>query len=711
VPNLPTVTLAGNLAAIFPPELVQLKRWTAWQLVAPTQAGKKPAKKPLSLVNDAATWKTMADAISAAGGRAGVGFQMLGITSYVGLDLDGCVDPVTGATSKLAASLLAALPDTYAEITPSGKGLRVFCKRPDGMSVPEFLSAAHGVECYVGKSARFLTVTGKVIPGRERKLSDLTDAALRILAPFASNGGAQIDVEVKLEVPDFPRTEDWPRIFDAKRGKLGKELFNYMQFGDVPGARSEKSYAVACKMLAAHYSPDEVFIALISAPGAWEAALDKRDQDTTRARALIWADIGRAQKVVRAEAGAVEGKSDEWNDLGLHTEIANKTIRVVTSPANASRILTMHSKWRNRVQLDITTGLVMLDSTTLDDGRFFILQEEISRFAGWAPGLGRQWWSDVLRSVAEKSPINPRAAWLRSIKWDSKPRLDAWMNDHLAAAPDSLNAIIGRKWLISLVARWLDPGCKVDTVLILIGKEGTKKTTFYEIMAGGPERVVDLEGFSRDDKFVMARAWLVEMPEAHILKRGDQNKIKAFITKPTDDYRVPYAPAPVTIKRGFIFVSTANGGEVFQAGQDGLRRFWPVDVRDERIDLAWMRENREQLLAEAVVAYDVGEEWWFETTPPELAARQQDAVEDTAIDGAIELLVARQMGKGGLSLSEVMAELGQTLGFRPNERLVSLLLPRHGVVKRRTPTHRFWLHPKWDAPTTNVIPLKSSQQA
>lgn len=706
MPVVPKIKLAGNLASILPPALCSLKRWTAWSLIEAKVPGKKPSKKPLSLTNDASTWHDLPTAVQRAEKHAGVGFQMLGVTSIVGIDIDNCINPA-GQYNPIATSLLAALPDTYAEVTPSGTGLRLFASRPDEMDVPEFLSRDAGVECYRGLSARYLTVTGAALPGRAGKYSPLTEAALRLLAPLAAApGGGALDLEIQLAVPEIPRTEDWPQVFDTRRGRIGKDLTRYLTQGDIPGARSEKSFAVACKMLGLMYTPQEVFIVLHSAPGSWEAALDKRDQDPTRARELIWADIGRAQKIVRAEAAAVEGRTDEWTALGLHTEIQQKELRVVQSQSNLLRVLTGHSAWTGRLALDITTGLLLLDATPLDDSRFFDLQEKVSKFCGWRPGQNRQWWTDALRALATQNPINPRAAWLRSLAWDGTQRLDTWVNDHLAAEPGSLNAVIGRKWLLSLVARWMDPGCKVDTVFVLVGKEGTRKTTFFEVMAGGPERVAPLQGFERDDRMTAAQAWIVEMPEAALFRRADQNRLKSFITEATDQYRPPYAAAPVNVKRGFVLVSTSNDLELFQPGQDGLRRFWPIFVRDNHIDLAWIRAHREQLLAEAVLAYDLGEEWWFTETPAELKRRQLDAVMDTPVDDALSQLVARQAGKGGMGLSDLMSEVGAILGYRPNDRLVSALLPRHGIVKKRTSTSRYWLHPSWENEGTNVIEMK-----
>lgn len=700
--NLPEAPAARNyiapgIATAVPSYLAGMKRWTAWVLLQPKKAGGKFGKKPVCPTNDSGTWRTFTDALSEA--RTGIGFQMLGVTSICGIDIDGCLDPTTGSLNDFATALLAALPDTYAEVTPSGKGLRLFALVPEGMKVPEFTSP-QGVECYIGRSARFLTVTGNALPGREGQIADLTPGALRLLTPFAASTGGGVDLEIKLPVPTFERLPNWQELLEGERlsyKKLKQEWRTYLEKGDLPGGRSEKTFAIAAKLLDCRYLPDEVFAILISAPGSWEAALDKRDRDVTRARALVWADIGRAQKVIRADEMALQERVDDWSGLGLRTEIKGKRVCVQRSQSNAIRILTDHPDWRGRVALDITTGAVMLDNIRLDDWRFFDLQEKLGLYAGWEPYPNRQWWADLIRAVAERNPINPRETEIRSLVWDGKSRLDDWFVDHVADEDCKLNRQLGRKWLISLIARWLQPGCKVDTVLILQGMEGARKNTFFEVIAGGVERVIACDGMERDDKFTIASAWIAEMPEASIFKRADRNRLKGFITQPIDNYRPPYAANPVGVKRAFVLVATSNANQLFNADQDGLRRFWPVWVR-KRIDYEWVAANRGQLLAEATVAYDLGEEWWFEDSPDALRERVEFAVEATALDEAILDLIHKRIGKGGMGLTEIAVELGATLGYRPNDKAVATLLEKHQIRRRRTDKHRFWLHPSWARP-------------
>lgn len=688
----------------------EMKRWTAWMLLAP-RGGGKPPKKPLSLTNDAATWRAFDVALREAEGRAGIGFQMLGVSSLAGIDLDGCVDPTTGAMSAFAASLLAACPATYAEITPSGKGLRIFALIPPGVKVPEFLSRQHGAECYIGRSARFLTLTGHALEGRAGKLAELTPNALRLLMPLAASAGGGTELEIKLPVPMTERREAWQELFDSRLpyGKLRKEWRDFLEAGDLPGGRSEKSFGIAAKLVECRYLPDDIFAILISAPGSWEAALDKRDQDVTRARALIWADIGRAQKVIRADETGLQERVDTWAGLGLRTIIEGKKVQVEWSQMNTLRILTEHDEWRGRLALDVTSGGLLLDGTALDDARFFEMQEKVSAFAGWRPSGNRKWWEDVVRTAASKNPMNPREKELRSLVWDGKPRLDTWLTDFVADEDNKLNRLLGRKWLISCVARWVNPGCKNDTVLILQGVEGARKNTLLETIAGGTTRVKSLNGIEKDDKFTVAQAWIVQLPEGHLLRKADRLRFTAFVSEPNDDFRPPYAALPGCFKRGWVLVSTSNHHELFNTDQNGLRRYWPVWCR-ERIAYEEVAKLRDQLLAEAVVAYDLEEPWWFDSTPEELRERVAMSVESTALDEAICALIPKQAGKGGLTINELLSELGATLGYRPQDRAVTALLFKHGIIHRRTTTHRFWLHPSWaraDRPgEADIIPLR-----
>ena len=100
---------------------------------------------------NAATWCDYATAAASTAG-VGIGFVLNG-DGIVCVDLDHCLDG-RGRLTPWAAELLADLPDTYVEVSPSGHGLHVW-----GFGDVVKGRKSDGVEVY--GTGRYLTVTGK----------------------------------------------------------------------------------------------------------------------------------------------------------------------------------------------------------------------------------------------------------------------------------------------------------------------------------------------------------------------------------------------------------------------------------------------------------------------------------------------------------------------------------------------------------------------
>jgi len=145
-----------------PDELKSLNRWIFWSW---SPRGKKWDKPPLradgrgsAKSNDPETWCSFAEALKQhqAGKFDGIGFILNapGETVYVGVDFDDCLDAnqaVTGIANK-GLQLL----DSYSEMSPSGKGVKLICKG----QLPPGKKADHelGVEMYA--TGRYFTITG-----------------------------------------------------------------------------------------------------------------------------------------------------------------------------------------------------------------------------------------------------------------------------------------------------------------------------------------------------------------------------------------------------------------------------------------------------------------------------------------------------------------------------------------------------------------------
>lgn len=156
---------ASPALSAVPEDLKRLPRWVVYRLVekkkkadgtpkldkVPLRCDGRPAKS-----NDPTTWATFDECVEAwqAGVGSGVGFVFNG-DGIVGVDLDKCIDE-GGEIETWAAEVVRRFA-TYAERSPSGRGLHLFVRGdlPEGVGR---VNNEAGVEMY-GKG-RFFTVTG-----------------------------------------------------------------------------------------------------------------------------------------------------------------------------------------------------------------------------------------------------------------------------------------------------------------------------------------------------------------------------------------------------------------------------------------------------------------------------------------------------------------------------------------------------------------------
>lgn len=61
---------------------------------------------------------------------------------------------------------------------------------------------------------------------------------------------------------------------------------------------------------------------------------------------------------------------------------------------------------------------------------------------------------------------------LKGLIWDGQRRANVWMTTRLDAELNSYTQAIGQMFLISLVARIFEPGCKVDYMPVFEGPQG-----------------------------------------------------------------------------------------------------------------------------------------------------------------------------------------------------------------------------------------------
>jgi hypothetical protein len=160
--------VTAELRDQIPAELRALRRWTRQDHKRPIMTDGKPA-----WITDPTTWTNYAKAKASTLGD-GLAFVLDG-DGIAGLDLNHCV--TDGVPTPAAQAILDLLPDTYAELSPSGHGLRLFCYA--NVAKGRRFST-HGVALQICGTGRFLTVTGNRLPDRPSVLAD-HDAVVRTL--------------------------------------------------------------------------------------------------------------------------------------------------------------------------------------------------------------------------------------------------------------------------------------------------------------------------------------------------------------------------------------------------------------------------------------------------------------------------------------------------------------------------------------------------
>jgi len=230
---------------------------------------------------------------------------------------------------------------------------------------------------------------------------------------------------------------------------------------------------------------------------------------------------------------------------------------------------------------------------------------------------------EAVVTIASDNAYHPVRDFVRSIKWDGAPRIDNWLSRICGAKDTELIRFYGRKTLIAMVSRVFQPGCKFDHVLVLEGPQGRGKSFLCKILSDPWFTDAHINVKHKDSIDLIQGNWIVELAEMYAVSKYESKAMKGFITTCVDRCRPAYGRNAVNYPRQNIFIGTVNAETEGYLKDHENRRYWPVLINEVNIPL--LREERDQLLAEAYVCYMKGESIYVYDKKIEAMSREETA--------------------------------------------------------------------------------------
>ena len=171
-----------------------------------------------------------------------------------------------------------------------------------------------------------------------------------------------------------------------------------------------------------------------------------------------------------------------------------------------------------------------------------------------------------------------------------------------------------KKWLVAMVAGWVDEREVNHVILIFVGEQGIYKTTWFNYVLPPELRSyfytkTNAGRMTKDDLLTLAQYGLVCYEELDTMSPRELNQLKSAVTMPSVDERAAYAHFAEHRKHIASFCGTGNNVQ-FLSDATGTRRWLPFEV--ERIESPRDHPfNYEGIYAQAYALYQEGFQYWF----------------------------------------------------------------------------------------------------
>ena len=249
---------------------------------------------------------------------------------------------------------------------------------------------------------------------------------------------------------------------------------------------------------------------------------------------------------------------------------------------------------------------------------------------------------DIFRVIESDyvAEYNPFAFYLERLPpWDGE-------QDHILGLSLSVNvkgdsdeqflfAEYLKKWLVGMVAAWMNPQVVNNVILVLIGPQGAYKTTWFNYLLPPELRryfytKTNASRMSKDDLLVLAQYGLVCCEELDTMRPAELNQLKAAVTMLSVDERAAYARYHEHRPHIASFCGTGNSLQ-FLSDPTGNRRWLPFEVESIEPPHENPLDYR-SIYSQAYALYRKGFRYWFTQPEIERLARHNQQFETANLE-------------------------------------------------------------------------------
>ncbi|HGJ5854918.1 VapE domain-containing protein [Arsenophonus nasoniae] len=355
----------------------------------------------------------------------------------------------------------------------------------------------------------------------------------------------------------------------------------------------------------------------------WSSAVDKGDISAAEAkwpelraeRTGYQAIFSLAQKAGWVNPGTARLKTavatiDEFDDLTDPTENSkwptfkrNKTSgQIEATIDNAAKAVMCPDFVGVEIRFDTFRDEIMFAPvgtkawqtfTDVDYSRLRITMEKRGFKA-----VGRELIRDVVLLAADENPFDSAMEWIKSLKWDGIPRIERFYHTHFGTEDSAYTRAVSRYMWTALAGRVLKPGIKADMVPILVGAQGSGKSSGVAALSPDPAFFTEISFAEKDDDLArkMRGCLVAEISELRGLNTKELESIKAFVTRTHEKWIPKFKEFATQFPRRSLSIGTTNEDE-FLGDKTGNRRWLPVEVG--KMDVEGIKKDVIQFWAEA----------------------------------------------------------------------------------------------------------------